>query len=60
MLDEATSALDSESEALIQDALGKLMHGRTNIGVVNITMKKTQIWRTYAACVPKVFFLGLV
>jgi ATP-binding cassette subfamily B protein len=31
VLDEATSALDSESEALIQDALWKLMDGRTAI-----------------------------
>lgn len=29
VLDEATSALDSESEVLIQDALWKLMEGRT-------------------------------
>ncbi|MDR3561819.1 MAG: ABC transporter ATP-binding protein [Negativicutes bacterium] len=29
ILDEATSALDSESEALVQDALDKLMVGRT-------------------------------
>lgn len=31
VLDEATSALDSESEALIQDALWKLMQNRTAI-----------------------------
>jgi ATP-binding cassette subfamily B protein len=31
VLDEATSALDSESEVLIQDALWKLMEGRTAI-----------------------------
>ncbi len=29
ILDEATSALDAESEALIQDALFRLMEGRT-------------------------------
>jgi len=29
LLDEATSALDAESEALVQDALGRLMVGRT-------------------------------
>lgn len=35
VLDEATSALDSESEALVQDALGKLMAGRTTIVVAH-------------------------
>ena len=35
VLDEATSALDSESEALIQDALAKLMKGRTSIVVAH-------------------------
>ena len=31
ILDEATSALDAESEALVQEALDKLMQGRTTI-----------------------------
>jgi ATP-binding cassette subfamily B protein len=31
LLDEATSALDSESEKLIQDALKKLMRGKTSL-----------------------------
>ena len=35
VLDEATSALDSESEALVQDALHKLMAGRTTIVVAH-------------------------
>ena len=31
ILDEATSALDVESEALVQQALNRLMHGRTSL-----------------------------
>jgi ATP-binding cassette subfamily B protein len=35
VLDEATSALDSESEVLIQDALWKLMEGKTAIVIAH-------------------------
>jgi ATP-binding cassette, subfamily B, bacterial len=35
LLDEATSALDSDSEEMIRDALGRLMHGRTVIAIAH-------------------------
>jgi subfamily B ATP-binding cassette protein MsbA len=35
ILDEATSALDTESEKLVQDALTKLLEGRTSIVIAH-------------------------
>ncbi|MDK2972130.1 MAG: ATP-binding cassette, subfamily bacterial MsbA [Candidatus Sumerlaeota bacterium] len=35
ILDEATSALDNESEALVQDALDRLMEGRTTLVIAH-------------------------
>ena len=35
ILDEATANIDTETESLIQDALGKMMEGRTTIMVAH-------------------------
>ncbi len=35
MLDEATASLDAESEAMVQEALGDLMQGRTTLVITH-------------------------
>jgi len=34
-LDEATSALDSQSEAVVQESLDKIMQGKTSIAIAH-------------------------
>jgi subfamily B ATP-binding cassette protein MsbA len=45
LLDEATSSLDSESEELVQDALDRLMQGRTTV-IVAHRLSTPSRWRT--------------
>jgi ATP-binding cassette subfamily B (MDR/TAP) protein 1 len=35
LLDEATSALDSQSEAVVQESLDKIMQGKTSIAIAH-------------------------
>ncbi len=57
ILDEATSALDSESEALVQPALGNLMRGRTVVVIahrLSTVRRATRIAVMEAGCITAV------
>jgi ATP-binding cassette, subfamily B, bacterial len=58
VLDEATSSLDSESEALIQDALRKLMKGRTTIVIAHRLSTIMQMDRIVVVDEGKVIAMG--
>ena len=55
ILDEATSALDSESEALVQQALDRLMKGRTTLVIVDVAHQRAQVVHPQVADIGAVY-----